>query len=63
MTILLGKVFGKSLSESSAEESINTVAAVSIGRWLDVRDETLSAAVTEMLGCAIAKKIDQAFIE
>lgn len=74
MTISLGKVFGKSLSESSAKAAMGSVAATTIGRttsqifigWWpgigNIINASTAAAVTEALGWAIAKEFDQGLI-
>lgn len=71
MTISLGKVFGISLSESSAKAAMGSVAATTIGRtfsqvfigWWpgigNVVNGATAAAVTEALGWAIAKEFDK----
>lgn len=70
MTISLGKVFGKTLDESSAKAAIGSVAAATIGRtvsqvvigWFpgigNVVNATTAATITEALGWAIAKEFD-----
>ena len=74
MTISLGKVFGKSLSESSAKAAIGSVAASTIGRtvsqvlvgWIpgfgNAVNATTAAGVTEALGWALANEFDKGLI-
>ena len=74
MTISLGKVFGKSLSESSAKAAIGSVAATNIGRtvsqvlvgWIpgfgNAVNATTAAGVTEALGWALANEFDKGLI-
>ena len=71
MTIALGKVFGKSLSDSTALEAIGSVAASTVGRtvsqvligWVpgigNVINATTAASITEALGWAIANEFDK----
>ena len=74
MTISLGKVFGKSLNESTAKAAMGTAAATTVGRtasqvfigWWpgigNVINASTAAAVTEALGWALAKEFDQGLI-
>jgi uncharacterized protein (DUF697 family) len=74
MTISLGKVFGKSLSESSAKAAMGSVAATTIGRTVsqafvgwwpgigNVVNGATAAAVTEALGWALAEDFDKGLI-
>lgn len=74
MTISLGKVFGKSLSESSAKAAMGSIAASTIGRtfsqicigWWpgigNVVNGVTAAAVTEALGWTIAKEFDKGLL-
>lgn len=74
MTISLGKVFGKTLSEASAKAAIGSVAATTVGRtasqilvgWWpgigNIVNASTAAAVTEALGWAIAKEFDEGLI-
>lgn len=71
MTISLGKVFGKTLSESAALAAIGSVAASTVGRtasqilvgWIPGLGNAINAAtaasITEALGWAIAKEFDE----
>lgn len=71
MTISLGKVFGKSLSQSTALAAIGSVAASTIGRtisqvaigWLPVIgnaiNATTAAGLTEMMGWLLTKEFDE----
>lgn len=71
MTISLGKVFGKSLTESTALAAIGSLAASTVGRtasqvlvgWIpglgNAINATTAAALTEALGWTIAKEFDK----
>lgn len=71
MTISLGKVFGISLSESTAMAAIGSVAANTIGRtvsqflvgWIPGIGNTINAstaaALTESMGWTLAKQFDE----
>lgn len=71
MTISLGHVFGKSLTQSTALAAIGSVAASTVGRtvsqfligWIpgvgNIVNATTAASLTEALGWAIAKEFDE----
>lgn len=74
MVISLGKVFDKSLSESTAKAAIGSVAASTIGRtvsqllvgWIpgvgNAINATTAASLTETLGWTIAKEFDEGIL-
>ena len=74
MTISLGKVFGKSLTESSAKAAMGsalasqvgrTISQIAIGWWPgigNVINGATAAAVTEALGWALAKEFDEGLL-
>ena len=70
MTISLGKVFGKSLTESSAKAALasqvgRTISQIAIGWWPgigNVINGATAAAVTEALGWALAKEFDEGLL-
>ncbi len=74
MTIALGKVFGKALSEASAKAAMGTAAATAVGRTVsqvavgwwpgigNVINATTAAAVTEALGWTLAKEFEKGLI-
>ena len=74
MTISLGKVFGKSLTESSAKAAMGsalasqvgrTISQIAIGWWPgigNVINGATAAAVTEGLGWALAKEFDEGLL-
>lgn len=74
MTISLGKVFGKTISEASAKSAIGTVSATLVGRtasqvlvgWIpgigNAINATIAAGITEALGWMIAKEFDEGLI-
>ena len=74
MTISLGKVFGKSLSESSAKAALGSVAASTIGRtvsqvlvgWIpgvgNAINASTAAGITESLGWLLAKEFEDGLI-
>ncbi len=71
MTISLGHVFGKSLTQSTALAAIGSIAASTVGRtvsqfligWIpgvgNIVNATTAASLTEALGWAIAKEFDE----
>lgn len=71
MTISLGHVFGKSLTQSTALAAIGSVAASTVGRtvsqfligWIpgvgNIVNATTAASLTEALGWAIATEFDE----
>lgn len=71
MTISLGHVFGKSLTQSTALAAIGSVAASTVGRtvsqfligWIpgvgNIVNASTAASLTEALGWAIAKEFDE----
>lgn len=71
MTISLGRVFGKSLTESTALAAIGSVAASTVGRtvsqvligWMPGVGNAINAAtaasITETLGWLLVKEFDQ----
>lgn len=74
MTIALGKVFGKALSESTAKAAIASVAASTIGRtvsqfligWIpgvgNAINASTAAGLTEAMGWALAKEFDEGLL-
>ena len=74
MTISLGKVFGKSLSESAAKAAIGSVAASTIGRtvsqflvgWIpglgNAFNATTAAGLTESMGWLLAEEFDKGIL-
>ena len=70
MTISLGKVFGKTIDESTAKAAIGSMAAATVGRtvsqfligWIpgvgNAVNAGTAASITEALGWAIAKDFD-----
>lgn len=74
MTISLGKVFGKSLSEASAKAAVASAAAYMVGRsttqvlwgWVPVLgnaiNATTAAGLTEAIGWLIAKEFDEGIL-
>lgn len=74
MTISLGKVFGKPLSESTAKAALGSVAASTVGRtlsqvlvgWIpgvgNAINAGTAASLTETLGWLIAKEFDEGLL-
>lgn len=74
MTISLGRVFGKSLTETTALAAVGSLAGATIGRtasqvivgWIpgvgNVVNAGTAAAVTESLGWIIAKQFDEGLL-
>ena len=74
MTISLGKVFGKSLSEASAKAAVASAAAYMVGRtasqalvgWIpgvgNAINATTAAGLTEAIGWIIAKEFDEGIL-
>lgn len=74
MVISLGKVFNKTISESTAKAAIASVAASTIGRtvsqflvgWIpgvgNAVNATTAAGLTETMGWAIAKEFDEGLL-
>lgn len=74
MTISLGRVFGKALSESTAKAALGSVAASTVGRtvsqvligWIpgigNAINAGTAATVTESLGWLLAKEFDEGLI-
>lgn len=74
MTISLGRVFGRSLTESTALAAVGSLAGATIGRtasqvlvgWIpgvgNVLNAGTAAAVTESLGWIIAKQFDEGLL-
>lgn len=73
MTISLGKVFGKNLSNSAAKSTMATGTATMVGRaaskvatgWIpiagNVINATTAATITEALGWMLAKEFDNEY--
>lgn len=71
MVISIGKVFGKTIGESSAQAALGSVAAATVGRaasqvlvgWIPGVGNTINAgtaaSLTETLGWIIAKEFDK----
>ena len=74
MTISLGRVFGKSLSEASAKAALASVAAATVGRtasqvlvgWIpgigNAINATTAAGITEAMGWLLAKEFDEGLL-
>ena len=74
MTIALGKVFDKSLSESSAKAAMGSVAASTLGRtvsqvlvgWIpglgNAINATTAAGITESMGWLLAEEFDKGLL-
>ncbi len=74
MTISLGKVFDRTISESAAKSAIGSLAAATIGRtaaqvivgWVpgigNAINATTAAGVTEALGWLIATEFDKGLL-
>lgn len=74
MTISLGRVFGRSLTESTAKAALGSAAASTVGKtaaqmlvgWIpgfgNVINASMAAAITEALGWLIAKEFDEGLI-
>lgn len=71
MVISLGKVFGRTISESSGKAAIASASATAIGRtavktltgWIPIAGEIISAStaasLTEAIGWLIAEEFDE----
>ena len=69
MTISLGRVFGKSLSEASAKAALASVAAATVGRTAsqvlvigNAINATTAAGITEAMGWLLAKEFDEGLL-
>lgn len=74
MTISLGKVFGKSLTESAAKAAVGSATAGTVGRmttqalvgWIpgagNVINASTAATLTETIGWILAKEFDEGII-
>lgn len=74
MTISLGKVFGRTLSEAAAKAAVASVAANTLGRtasqalvgWIpgygNAINATTAAGLTETMGWLLAKEFDEGLL-
>lgn len=74
MTISLGKVFGRTLSDAAAKAAVASLAAYTVGRsasqalvwWIpgygNVINATTAAGLTETMGWLLAKEFDEGLL-